>query len=236
MIVFNLFAIVVGLIIGVFVGPMYWLFPTFMHTTWGNVVAFSVMTVVSVITDVVGLKGRLFWLPMWLWGLLGVGYNLHTLWGWLGMAAALGVVVLLFALLAVVSVVNDKKAWAQAPASLNSARDAFARGNADEAWPLLEKAYFSPTWMTETAEMSRHNLDVLSVTRAAMGAKEGSLELRVFDALGVAYRDAMATGKPAIPPALSSAMQALLENKGSLKADEHPELAEALDKPATATS
>ena len=85
-------------------------------------------------------------------------------------------------------------------------------------------------------ETSRHNLDVLSVARAALGAKDGSLEFRVFDALGIAYRDAMATEKPAIPSELSSAMQALLGNKGLLKPDDHPELAEALDKPATTTT
>ena len=236
MIVFNVFAIVVGLIIGVFLGPLYWLFPTFMYSTWGNVLACSIMAVVSLITDFLGLKGRLFWLPMWLWGLIGVGYNLHTLWGWLGIGAAFGIVVLLFVLLGVLAAVNDRKAWAQAPASLNAARDAFAKGNADEGWPLLEKAYFSPTWMTETPETSRHNLDVLSVARAALGAKDGSLEFRVFDALGIAYRDAMATEKPAIPSELSSAMQALLGNKGLLKPDDHPELAEALDKPATTTT
>jgi hypothetical protein len=151
------------------------------------------------------------------------------------MGALLGVVVLLLVGLAKVGLVSDKKAWAQAPAALNSARDAFARGNADEAWPLLEKAYFAPAWMKETSETSRHNLDVMSVARAAMGAKEGSLEVRVFDALGVAYRDAMATEKADIPSALSSAMQALLGNKGALKADEHPDLAEALDTPAAAS-
>ncbi len=236
MIVFNLLAIVVGLIIGVFLGPMYWLFPAFMGTTWGNVAAFSTVTVVSLAADFLGLKGRLFWLPMWLWGLVGVGVNLHTILGWLGIGVALGAVVLLFVLLGVLAAVNDRKAWAQAPGSLNAARDAFARGHADEAWPHLEKAFFAPTWMTETQETSRHNLEVRSVARASRAATVGSLELRLFEALGLAYRDAMTTGKPEIPSALTSAMQSLLGNKGSLNAGDHPALAAALDKPATATS
>lgn len=235
MIVFNAFAIVVGLAVGICVGPLYWLFPNFMQTTWGSVLAFGIMTVVSLIADFAGLKGRLFWLPMWLWGLIGIGFNLHTAWGWVGIAAAAGAVVLSFVLLGVLAAVNDRRAWAQAVGSLNSARDAFTKGNADEAWPLLEKAYFAPSWMTETSETSRHNLEVLAVARGSMGAKEGSLEQRLFEALGLAYRDGMATEKPAIPGPLSSAMQQLLGNKGSLTAGDHPDLAEALDKPATTT-
>lgn len=236
MIVFNAFAIVVGIIIGICLGPLYWAFPVFMDTTWGNVLAATIVTVVGVITDLVGLKGRLFWLPIWLFGLIGVGVNLHTMWGWYGPALAGALVLALFAGLMAMGAVHEKKEWAEAPANLNAARDTLARGVSEQTWELLAKAFFVPAWGDDTPERCRHNLEVLALARKAMPETASTLELRVFEALGVAYRAGMAPSvegseKVTIPTEFTAAMVEILNNKGALPEEEdRKDLLEELNK------
>ena len=239
MIVFNALAIVVGIIIGIFLGPLYWLAPKFMETTWGSVLACAIVTGVSVICDLVGLKGRVFWLPIWLFGLIGVGVNLHTQWGWYGPALAGGLVVAMIGGLLAMGALAERKAWAEAPGNLNAARELLSKGVSDETWALLSKAYFVPSWGDETPERCRHNLEVLAAARTALPQNPTGLVVRVFDALGAAYRTGLDGGgrKPSIPAEFTSAMQQILEAKGVLStADDHKALIEALDKPLAAPS
>jgi hypothetical protein len=236
MIIFNAFAILVGLIIAVFLGPLFWAFPEFMDTTWGNVLAAGIITVVSIITDLIGLKGRLFFLPIWLFGLIGMGVNLHELWGWYGPALAAALVVMLFVGLMAIGAMSEKKEWANAPANLIAARDALAKGVNEETWELIGKAFFVPAWGDDTPERCRHNLEVLALARKAMPENAGALELRIFDALGVAYRAGLApktegSEKVTIPSEFTTAMIEIIGNKGALPEEEdRKDLLEELNK------
>ncbi len=238
MIIFNAFAIVVGIICAIFLGPLFWAFPVFMDTTWGDVVACSVVAFVSIVSDLVGLKGRVFFLPIWLFALIGVGVNLHTLWGWYGPALAGAIVVMLFIGLMAMGSYAEKKEWADAPNKLNAARDSLVKGLSDETWDLLREAYFVPSWGNESAEVCRHNLQVLEVVKKAVGENAPPIELRLLDALGVAYRAGTApktdeSQKTEIPSAFTGGLQELLLNKGKLSADEdHKDLLEELNKAA----
>jgi hypothetical protein len=237
-IIFNAFAIVVGIICGIFLGPLYWAFPVFMDSTWGDVLACSIVAGVSILSDLVGLKGRVFFLPIWLFGLIGVGVNLHTMWGWYGPALAGAIVVMLFIGLMALGTLAEKKEWAEAPTKLNAARDSLVKGISDETWELLSEAYFVPSWGNESPEVCRHNLEVLDVVKKAAGEGAPALELRLFDALGLAYRAGMVpktdeSQKTEIPSEFTSAMQELLGNKGRLPADEdRKDLLEELNKAA----
>lgn len=159
MIVFNAPAVVVGIIIGLFLGPLYWAFPEFMDTSWGSVLAAGIVTVIGIITDLVGLKGRLFFLPIWLFGFIGMGVHLHKMWGWYGPALVAALVVMLVLGLMALGAMSEKKEWANAPANLIAARDAVVKGVNDETWELVAKAYFVPTWGDETPERCKHNLE-----------------------------------------------------------------------------
>lgn len=238
MIVFNLLAIVVGLIIGICLGPLYWAFPEFMETTWGSVLAFGIVTVVGIVTDLVGLKGRVFWLPIWLFGLIGMGVNLHTQWGWWGPALAGVIVIALFGGLLAMGAVQERKEWAEAPANLNAARESLAKGVNEATWEALGKAYFVPAWGDDTPERCRHNLEVLALVRKALPPEASGLEVRVLDALAAAYSAGMAGAeKISVPSEFTSALQEVLTNDGALPAEEdRKDLIEALEKPATAAA
>ncbi|HEY0882521.1 MAG TPA: hypothetical protein VGD87_13355 [Archangium sp.] len=236
MIIFNPLAIVVAILCGIFLGPLYWAFPDFMDTTWGDVVACSVVAVVSTVSELVGLKGRLFFLPIWLLALIGVGVNLHKLWGWYGPALALGIVVLLFGALMLMARSGEKKEWAEAPTKLSEASASLAKGLSDETWELLGAAYFVPAFGDNTPEVCRHNLQVLDLVKRAAGEQAAPLERRLFDALSVAYHAGVAPktdGEKAIEISseLSGALQELLGNKGKLPEDEdRKDLLEELNK------
>lgn len=228
MIIFNALAIVVGIIIGIFLGPLYWAFPEFMDTTWGNVLAGGIVAVIGIITDLVGLKGRLFFLPIWLFGIIGMGVNLHELWGWYGPAMAVAVVVMLFLGLMALGAVGEKKEWAAAPENLNAARASLAKGVSEETWELLAKAFFVPSWGDDTPERCQHNLWVLAVAAQAMPDPQGALERRIFNALNASYRAGIAPRtegeeKFTIPTEFSAAMVEILGNKGSLPEEEDRE-------------
>jgi hypothetical protein len=235
MIIFNALALVVGLIIGLILGPLYWLFPTFMDSTWGNVLSFGIVTVVSIVSDLVGLKGRVFFLPIWLIGLIGMGVTLHGKWGWWGPGLAAGLVVLLFGALLGMGAIAEKKEWAEAPANLNAVRESLGKGVTEQTWELLAKAYFVPAWGDDTPERCRHNLEVLSLVRKALPPERVGLEVKVLDALATRYgaglTRAEGSEKIAIPSELTSAMQEILTNKGALPEEEdRKDLLEELNK------
>ncbi len=132
--------------------------------------------------------------------------------------------------------VSEKKEWADAPGNLNAARDSLAKGVSEETWELLAKAFFVPAWGDDTPERCRHNLEVLAIARKAMPETAGALELRIFEALGVAYRAGMAprvegNEKVTIPSEFTAAMVEILGNKGALPEEEdRKDLLEELNK------
>ncbi|MEZ4979825.1 MAG: hypothetical protein R2772_11090, partial [Chitinophagales bacterium] len=77
MIIFNFYAIAVGLIIAIIVGPIYWLMPDdFANGAVGQIILLAIGSFVAGLCELGGLKGRLFFLPMWILGVLGtLGYT-----------------------------------------------------------------------------------------------------------------------------------------------------------------
>jgi len=237
MIIFNIFAIAVGLIIALVLGPLFWLFPHFMSSPWGTVLSFGIVTVIGFITDQVGLKGRLFFLPIWVLGLAGMGFTLHGQWGWAGPAAAVMLVVLGLGVLLGLGAQTDREEWAAAPGHLEAARDALSKGDTEETWAQLAKAYFVPAWGGETPERCRHNLAVLTAARQALAGEPGGMERRVFDALTAAYQSGLVervegAEKLEIPSEISAAMKELLVNKGVLPEEDRSSLLQELEKTA----
>ena len=128
--------------------------------------------------------------------------------------------------------------WSPRAGVTARARDSLVKGVSDETWELLREAYFVPSWGNESPEVCRHNLAVLDLVKKAVGENAPAIELRLMDALGVAYRAGTVpktdeSQKTEIPSAFTSALQELLLNKGKLPEDEdRKELVEALEKAA----
>lgn len=99
MIVFNLYAIAVLAIIAVIVGPIYWLLPdSFAESPLGQVILMSIATLIAGLCEAGGLKGRLFFLPMWIIGIIGsIGFTYFEF-GWIGIASLVGIIALVIGL------------------------------------------------------------------------------------------------------------------------------------------
>lgn len=162
MIVFNFYAVPVIIVIGILYGGLTWLAPKFMETGYGSLTVGLLSFVVGTIAEFIGIKGRLFWLPIWLLGLGYSGYQAWTIWGWMGAVVGVVSVVGGIAMLVLWSRSATKKAWEKAPDELRQARQAFSMGNADEAFEHLEQAYVSP-WGDFTREMCAHNLQLIDL-------------------------------------------------------------------------
>lgn len=177
MIVFNLPAIIVAVLIGI----VYWLVSLLIPDSWlqtddNNVfVVLVVGSVVSIITEFVGLKGRVFWLPMWLFGLVGTAIVSFGKWGWwgpIGMAVIGGAV---FGGLILLGRKAEMKEWENAPNSLAELQRQFAAGtHTKEFWEALQTAFFKPSWMKYTAEVCQHNLIVMDVLDKTEGLDDES--------------------------------------------------------------
>ena len=167
MIIFNLNAIAVGIIIAVICGPIYWLMPDhFANSPLGMIILASIATVLAGLSELGGLKGRLFFLPMWLLGILGTIAFTYFEFGWTGIGILGGGLVLVFALLFLLVYLSEKSDWNNAYqhfTALKKMKDL----NTKAFWEQVEKAKFFPSMMSNTHRMCQHNLEVLLYMKAA---------------------------------------------------------------------
>jgi hypothetical protein len=125
--------------------------------------AFTLGIVTSVIGGVcewIGIKGRLFFLPIWL---IGLGIFCFTL-GWTG---SIGFIAMLIAIGIWFFNVGRKKEIAQWDKAQQTLLTAAPDPYADEAafWEWISTALFLPMWMNFTPELCRHDLAVLQPIR-----------------------------------------------------------------------
>ncbi|GEM_PF-5515927 len=164
MVVFNLYALVVAALIGVFVGPLYYFAPTFMEGSYGNIVAACISLVVSTIGEFAGLSARLFWIPIWFWSLGALGYFLYDVWGWWGPGGAGALAVGAVVALILWTRKGELEEWERAPRELEMARALVANEDArEQCFAHLHKAFFSPGLISETERMWAHQREVLAV-------------------------------------------------------------------------
>ncbi|MCB9232724.1 MAG: hypothetical protein H6581_13720 [Bacteroidia bacterium] len=168
MIVFNIPAVIVAALIGL----VYWLVSLLIPDSWlntdGNNVFLMLIigTIVSVISETVGLKGRLFWLPMWLFGLLGTGFVSYGKWGWIGPVGMVVIGAGIFGGLILLSRRVEKKEWENAPNALAELQRQFSLGtNTPDFWQAMKTAFFQPSFMKNTPEVCQHNLIVIDVLK-----------------------------------------------------------------------
>lgn len=191
MIIFNIPAIVVGAIIGL----IYWLVSLMVSDTWmetgnhQNLLIFGIGSVVSILTEFLGLKGRLFWLPMWLIALGGTGWFSYQEWGWVGPVGIAGVGLGVFLGLIVLGRVAEKKEWENAPGALADLHRLLdGSGSPKALWETYKKAFFVPAFMKYTMEVCSHNTQVIEIL-------EQNEELSAEEAAQVsAYKNAIAPG------------------------------------------
>ena len=232
MIVFNYAAIAVAVIIAIVVAPVIfignWISPGAMDGNWAIAACALIGTLISAACDAAGLKGRLFWLPMWLWGLGIAGYALYEEVGWVGPVGALVAAGLLFGALMYWVYADEKKSWANAPAALEAARASVQLGQHQQAWEQLEKALFVPSMLTATGEMWRQLREVLALIYNLTG---GQVDPELSQQLAELDQQLASGGEPSeieVDDAIIEALRELIEQRLGNRADD----GEAAPRPA----
>ena len=226
-IIFNLPAILVVILIGVLLVPVHYLAPNLLEGPWGDVVIGATALVVGALTDVVGLKGRLFFIPIWVLGLGGMGYGLYKHWGWLGPGAAVAVVVTAFAALMVLSYRSEKQEWTEAPAAIEAAEAAAQLGDTATAWVQLERAFFTPGMLDCTPHMGTHGRRTLQLLNTLMDGYLSEQQRQLLMRLDADFVQAEAGGDdaPGFDSDVVDPIKELIESKGKAPEAEEEEAA-----------
>lgn len=161
MIVFNIHAVIVGIILFIVLGILSWIMPDYLvESDLGIIILVLVGTVIAGITEAMGIKGRLFWLPMWLIGVIASLVLIFMEYSWLGLGALAGGIIGVVVLLLGISYAVENKEWNNAPRAFNEVQR-INNPEEKEYWQALKEALFIPALKNYTHEMCAHNLLVL---------------------------------------------------------------------------
>lgn len=144
MIVFNLWAIPVGLLIGLAWVGLEKLAPGTFGGAHENLTISGLAIVIGGLGEVVGLKARLFFMPVWLLGSFVGAYQAYSLFGGAGLAVGAGVVLGLIGLFIATIVWSSRGEVDKIPERLDEARAAFAKGDAEAGREAVADAYVTP--------------------------------------------------------------------------------------------
>lgn len=163
MIVFNLPAILVGIILVVVLGLLSLVLPDhYVTSDFGMILFTGIGAFISGICEIAGLRGRLFWLPMWLLGVIGTIALTYMEYGWTGIGVLAGILVGALILLLLLSYFIEKSAWKAAPRVLNELRTESSEKN-ELYWTRIKDALFIPGLMSYTHEICDHNVEVIDL-------------------------------------------------------------------------
>ena len=164
MVIFNLWAIPVGIVILLIVYGLEYFFPqiaTEARRTWTAGIA---AVVVGGISDLVGLKARLFFLPVWLIGIAIICFQI----GWPG--------TILLVVIAIAGVTwmfragkkKEVKDWETAQQELLKSTSPPKGGTSErEFWEWVKARLCLPVWMKFTPKLCDHNLCVLQAIKTS---------------------------------------------------------------------
>ena len=169
MIIFNLYAILVAIVILIFWLPIHFvasvIFPGYESNEQLGLIVFMVIaTVVSGGTESAGVPGRLFFLPMWLVGILGTLFLVTQEFGWIGIGVTVASAIGLIGLLVYLLYASENKTWQQAPIELVECQR-IQDSSTKDFWEHFQKALFLPVMKDYTPSICQHNLQCVELLR-----------------------------------------------------------------------
>jgi len=168
MIIFNFYAIAVAIICLIVVVPIVALISLIPgvseNETLLGVIAYGLVTMVSGVCEVFGLKGRLFFIPMWFLGSVLTFATVCTQYGWVGFGVMCVLAVGMVGMLVCFGHFIEKKEWADAPTELAECQR-IQNPSRKEFWEHFQKAFFVPSMNSYTVHMHYHNYQCLELLK-----------------------------------------------------------------------
>ena len=191
MILFNLWAVPVGIAIWLILLGIEHFFPSLVAGSRFGWTLGIVVTAVGGICEVAGIKARLFLLPLWITGVAIIAYHL----GWPGTLSFLAILVVGGIFLFVKARKKEIADWNKAQLELLKAPVAPVDGTERHFWGWVKDTLFLPIWMKFTPELCQHNLTVLDALKNAK-ASFSKAEIQRIEALETFLKAARTAAKP----------------------------------------
>jgi hypothetical protein len=213
MFIFNIWAIpVVAVVILICVG-LEAVIPGVMDGMSGNLIAGVVTSVIGAVGECFGVRGRLFFMPIWLIGLLLVGFQLFDRFGIWGLLAAVALVAGAIVTLFKLSKRAETKRWETLRRTGFAEEAKFAETPA-AYWAVVKKHLFVPRFLDYTTEVRAHNIAIVDAVLLRADLAMTETEAGILKD----YRHALANPEPAEKPkapagALVNAVEALVTVK-----------------------
>jgi len=163
MIIFNLWAIPVAIVIYLLLLGLEHFFPALMTSPRTGWTIGIVATSVGAVSECVGLRGRVFFLPIWTIGLGIICYQL----GWPGTVAFIAIAVGGLVWVFISAKKKEVSDWQQAQQEIAKAPAPPAVSTERQFWEWVKSTLFLPVWMDFTLDLCEHNLRVLHTIKKA---------------------------------------------------------------------
>jgi hypothetical protein len=166
MIVFNFGAVVI-LAIAVAIGlGLDGLFPMLFTGPYSGFASSLIAVIVGGAGEIVGIRGRLFFIPIWMIGLGMMMYSGHALWGIWGIVGPLVLLVLGLWWLVKAASQMEASRWSKAGTALSELRSCPLEGEPKQFWRLVSESLFLPVLGDFSGAMLVHDLEVARIVQA----------------------------------------------------------------------
>ena len=179
MVILNAWAFVVLPSIFVFMWYIHLYFPGIVENPHGNFVTCVFALIISGIYEMIGVKGRVFFIPIWLLSVIGICASGFQLWGIMFAIYAVIALVLIFWLLHVSLKRMENKQLAMLPEKWKQFSVKTSALNSLEYWKEAKTTLFFPIFHPYTLEVIQHNRRVIDAIMTRMGASLAEEERQI---------------------------------------------------------
>ncbi len=186
-IVFNIPALIVGLLSAAVFGLIYWIAPTETFSDGGAIITFATIVLILSALAEAETKPRVFWLPLQLWAFAFITLGVHEEFSATTFYIYFTLSVLFIVFLIYRNIVGHRNRWATAQVRLYQIRQMPHDPNNKELWMALYEAVYVARKFRYTPAVCAHNLEVATIIGTLVSEKE-------YNANVLPYKTAIAKG------------------------------------------
>ena len=143
------------------------------------------VVVVGTINEFLGIRGRIFFMPVWLVGILILGRAAYVLWGWAGVIAPIAAIVLWLWWTVRSRRKKELHRWHYLPLALSALRAKRDTNDPAEFWRMVKESLFLPAMADYELEMRAHDLEVARIALEWLSKEPPSEESRKWSDLAM---------------------------------------------------